>query len=57
MFHLEIKAVAVRSFNEALMIGKAPRAVAMKYDRPTTPKTANTAKDIDGGLMSWSICS
>jgi hypothetical protein len=30
---------------DALMIGKTSRAVAMKYARPTTPKTANTAKD------------
>jgi hypothetical protein len=28
------------------MIGKTSRAVAMKYARPTTPKTANTTKDI-----------
>jgi hypothetical protein len=30
---------------DALMIGKTSRAVAMKHARPTTPKTANTAKD------------
>ena len=28
------------------MIGKTPRAVAVKYARPTTPRTANVAKDI-----------
>jgi hypothetical protein len=42
---------------DALMIGKTPRAVAMKYDRPTTPKTANTAKDtfstVVPSLGSW----
>jgi hypothetical protein len=27
------------------MIGKTSRVVAMKYARPTTPRTANTAKD------------
>ena len=31
---------------DVLMIGKTPRAVAVKYARPTTPRTANVAKDI-----------
>ena len=39
------------------MIGKTSRAVAMKYARPTTPKTANTAKDTFSTVMpslgSW----
>ena len=33
------------------MIGKTSRAVAMKYARPTTPKTANTAKDSFSTVM------
>jgi hypothetical protein len=36
---------------DALMIGKTSRAVAMKYARPTTPKTANTAKDTFSTVM------
>jgi hypothetical protein len=38
------------------MIGKTSRAVAKKYARPTTPKTANTAKDTFStvpSLGSW----
>jgi hypothetical protein len=39
------------------MIGKTSRAVAMKQARPTTPKTANTAKDTfstaKASLDSW----
>lgn len=42
------------------MIGKTPRAVAMKYARPTTPKMANTAKDTfstaKASLGSWGGC-
>jgi hypothetical protein len=42
---------------DALMIGKTPRVVAMKYARPKTPKTANTAKDtfstVVPSLGSW----
>ena len=33
------------------MIGKTSRAVAMKCDRPTTPSTANTAKDTVSTVM------
>ena len=33
------------------MIGKTPRVVAVKYARPTTPKTANTAKDTFSTVM------
>jgi hypothetical protein len=33
------------------MIGKTSRAVAMKYTRPTTPRTANTAKDTFSMVM------
>ena len=33
------------------MIGKTPRAVAVKYARPTTPRTANTAKDAFSTVM------
>jgi hypothetical protein len=36
---------------DALMIGKTSRAVAMKYARPTTPRTANTAKDTFSTVM------
>ena len=36
---------------DALMIGKTSRVVAMKYARPTTPRTANTAKDT---FFQWS---
>jgi len=42
---------------DALMIGKTSRAVAMKYARQTMPKTANTAKDTFSTVMpslgSW----
>jgi hypothetical protein len=33
------------------MIGKTPRVIAVKYARPTTPKTANTAKDTFSTVM------
>ena len=33
------------------MIGKTSRAVAMKYARPTTPRTANTDKDTFSTVM------
>jgi hypothetical protein len=33
------------------MIGKTSRVVAMKYARPTTPRTANTAKDTFSTVM------
>ena len=36
---------------DALMIGKTSRAVAMKYARPTTPRTANTDKDTFSTVM------
>jgi hypothetical protein len=36
---------------DALMIGKTSRAVAMKYARPTTPRTANAAKDTFSTVM------
>ena len=37
---------------DVLMIGKTPRTVAVKYARPTTPRTANTAKDIFSMVIS-----
>jgi hypothetical protein len=46
-----------RNAYHELMIGKTSRAVAKKYARPTTPKTANTAKDTFSTVMrpvgSW----
>src|SRR6516225_10998603 len=36
---------------DALMIGKTSRAVAMKCARPTTPSTANAAKDTVSTVM------
>src|SRR5262249_44759702 len=36
---------------DALTIGKTSRAVAMKYARPTTPRTANAAKDTFSTVM------
>ena len=36
---------------DALMIGKTPRAVAVTNARPTTPRTANTAKDTFSTIM------
>jgi len=33
------------------MIGKTPRAVAVKYARPTTPRTPNTSKDTFSMVM------
>src|SRR5262245_60403938 len=36
---------------DAPMIGKTSRVVAMKYARPTTPRTANTAKDTFSTVM------
>src|SRR5260370_17838995 len=37
------------------MIGKTSRVVAMKYARPTTPRTANTAKDTFSTVMRFLI--
>ena len=36
---------------DALMIGKTPRAVAVKCARPTMPSTAKTAKDTFSTVM------
>src|SRR5260370_16632801 len=37
------------------MIGKTSRVVAMKYARPTTPRTADTAKDTFSTVMRFLI--